>query len=189
MANLMFLLLLSIIILIIAESVSIRFIYVNELIIDFNFSLFKLTLYPSRNKRQRRKKRAGLKETIKNNFIRAASAKKSLEYLLKHSNVNIHELDFHTDYIDPANFILRVQNISTVILILITYLSLKTESIISEDTFFASSSEDNSDVKMHLDVTLKSTLFNIISAYFIFVLENKRRKGKQVRKIVRNQNE
>lgn len=190
MANLLFLLLLILItVLIIIESVSIRFVYSKELVIEFDLLIFRLILFPSSKKGQKGKKRTDVSKRIKSNFIKAASFKKAIEYLLRFSKLKIEKIDLKLSNSDPAEFVLRAKNLSTVIYVLITYLSLKTESIITEDTFFVSPYDEGHDTETHLDVTLKSRLFHIIPALFIFFTETKRKKGKQGKKIVRKQNE
>lgn len=190
MANLLFLLLLILItVLIIIESVTIRLVYTKELVIEFDFLIFTLIFFPASKKSPKRKKRTGFSKRIKRKFIKAAAFKKAIEYLLRFSELKIEEIDVQLNNNDPAEFVLRANNLSSVIFVIITYLSLKTESIITEDSLFVSRYNEGQDSKTHLDVTLKSRLFHIIPALFIFLTEIKQKKGKQVRKIVRKQNE
>ncbi len=188
MVNLLLLLLLiAISILIILMSVSVRFIYFNEPIIRFDFLLFSILFFPSSNKQIKKESKRNISKATKNKFARAASIKKALDYLLKRSIVKIEKIDLMLADTDPASFVLQEKNISALIFILITYLSLKTGNLITEDTHFISYGEN--DAKTHIDITLSSTLFHILIAIFIFSKENAKKKRKRVKKIVRKQNE
>ena len=188
MANLLLLLLLlTITVLIILMSVSVRFIYFDEPIIIFDFLLFSFLLFPSSNKRIKKEDQTNIQKTAKNKLAKASSLKKSLDYLLKRSAVKIKRIDLKLANTEPANFVLQEKNISTLIFILITYLSLKTGNLITEDTHFISYGEN--DAKTHIDITLTSTLFHILIAIFIFSKENAKKKRKRAKRIVRKQNE
>ncbi len=188
MANLLLLLLLiTISILIISMSVSVRFIYFDQPTLRFDFLLFNIMLLPSSRKRIKKGKKNNISKSTKSRLARATSLKKSLDYLLKRSNVKIEKIDLKLADTNPASFVLQEKNISTLIFILIAYLSFKSGNLITEDTHFISYGESIS--KTHIDITLTSTFFHILIAIFIFSHENAKKKRKRVKRIVREQNE
>ena len=188
MANLLFfLLIITISILIILMSVSVRFVYIDKPILRFDFLFFNLTLFPSYRKKNKRKKKINAIKSTKRRFTQAFSLKKSLDYLLKRSDVKIEKIDLILTNTDPAGFILREKNISTVIFILLAYLSLKSGNFITEGTCFTA--YEDSKAKASIDITLTSTLFHILVAILIFSHKNAKKKRKRVKKIVREQNE
>lgn len=187
MANLLLLLLLiTISILIILMSVSVRFIYFDRPTLRFDFLFFNITLLPSSRERIKNEKNNIFKSS-KNRLARAVSLKKSLDYLLKHSDVKIEKIDLKLAGTNPASFVLQEKNISTLIFIIIAYLSFKSGNLITEDTHFISYGE--SDSKTYIDVSLTSTFFHILIAIFIFSRENAKKKRKRVKRVVREQNE
>ena len=188
MANLLLLLLLiTISILIILMSVSVRFIYFDRPTLRFDFLFFNITLLPSSRERIKNEKNNNIFKSTKNRLARAVSLKKSLDYLLKHSDLKIEKIDLKLAGTVPASFVLQEKNISTLIFIIIAYLSFKSGNLITEDTHFISYGE--SDSKTYIDVSLTSTFFHILIAIFIFSRENAKKKRKRVKKIVREQNE
>ena len=182
---LLFLLLITVSILIIIASVSVRFVYYNELIIKFNFLLFSIILYP--NRRIKKRKRTNNQKKAKRRSLRISSFKKGFDYLLKRSTVRIDRIDLKLVEPDPARFVLQEKNISTLIYIFLTYLSIKANSILTEDTHFISYRQDCSNT--HIDITLTSTLFHVATALFMFLKPNSEKKRKRARKFVRKQNE
>ena len=128
-----------------------------------------------------------LKRNQKVQLIYLVSLKKSLDYLLKHSDVKIEKIDLKLAGTGPASLVLQEKNISTLIFIIIAYLSFKSGNLITSDTHFISYGE--SDSKTYIDVSLTSTFFHILIAIFIFSRENAKKKRKRVKRVVREQNE
>lgn len=184
------LILILIIVFIVIQTVTVRITYTREAIINIDFTLFSLILYPSRKKEKINAKREhSYKNKITNNFIKAAAIKKGLEYLFRRAQITVHDINIPTQSNDPAKFAVRSQNISSVILIILTYLSIKTDAIISEDNSFVYLKNSELEERPLIDLTVISTFFNTMLAFLITFFEIKKRKRRRVQKIVGNQNE
>ncbi len=168
--------------LVVIETVTVRFIYRDELIIRIDFLLVQLILYPSRN-RKRQRKRKNLLTEIRRGFSKASATKKALEYLFSRSHVTVRELDIRRKDDDPARLALASQRAYTVITIIIAYLSLKTEALVASNPPQILSESEN-EPRLTLDVSLASTLLRIISSFVIFISNAYRYKRKRGRKIV-----
>lgn len=173
--------LITIVIMVVIESVTVRFIYKSELIIRIDFLLIELILYPSR-KRKRRRNKGNIFTGIKKGFARAAATKKALEHLLSHSRITVSELNVMGKTDDPAKLALSTQRANSLISAIITYLSLKTVSVTAGYNAFDTANENFDSVT--IDVSLASTLFNVVSALAIFILNANRYKRKRGRGIV-----
>lgn len=166
--------LIMIVILVVIETVTVRFIYENELIIRIDFLLFLLILYPSRNKKRRRKRKffAG----IRKRYFVASATKRALEYLFARSSVVVHEVNIASQIDAPAKLALFSWRANYLTSIIVTLLSLKTKNVTFSDTAF------NDDKNPSLDVSLSSTLFNLLSSLVIFSINaygNKRKRGRK----------
>jgi hypothetical protein len=175
-----------IVLFLVIQAVTVRITYTDEAIINIDVNLLALTLYPSRKREGKKSKR---KTGIRSKFIKAAAIKKGLEFLFSRSRVTVHEINIPERSIDPAKIAIRSQSISSLVLIFLTYLSLKSEALVSEDNSFVYL--NNSDFKKAplIDLTLVSTLYNTIIAFLIILFEIKKRKRKEVQRYVGNKNE
>ena len=169
---------------IIVQTVSVRITYTHEVIIDIDFTLFALVLYPSRNKKQTKRNKSGYQNRIRNNFIKAHAIKRGLEFLFRRSRVTVHDINVPERSLDPAKIAVRSQNKSSLVLIFLTYLSLKSDSLVAEDDSFVYLEKSDAEKRPLIDLTLISSFFNTVIALSIILLEIKKRKRRQVRKIV-----
>ena len=170
---------------IVIQSVTVRITYANEPIIDIDFTLFALVLYPARTKNQSKHNKSKY-HRIKNNFIKAAAVKRGLEFLFKRSHITVHDINVPERSSDPAKIAVRSQSISSIILIFLTYLSLKSESLTSEDKSFVYLRKEGDHHRTYIDLSLSSTLCNVVITFLIIFLEVRKLKRRQVRKFVRN---
>ena len=179
-------LLILIVLFLVIQAVTVRITYTDEAIINIDVNLLALTLYPNRNREGKKSKR---KTGIRSKFNKAAAIKKGLEFLFSRSRVTVHEINIPERSIDPAKIAIRSQSISSLVLIFLTYLSLKSEALVSEDNSFVYL--NNSDFKKAplIDQTLVSTLYNTIIAFLIILFEIKKRKRKEVQRYVGKKNE
>ena len=186
MANLILaIIILSIFLLLIAETVTVRLTHNGETVIKFDFILFQFLLYPSRKHTKPKKRRSGLLQSFKKKLANAGAMKKAFDFFLGHSLITVHEINLPINTSDPAKFALLSQNASTLILMLLTYLSLKTETLNSEDYSFVTNELNTTT----LDVTLKTGLYTIIISALLFYIERKKIKRKQRQRFVGNKNE
>ena len=182
--------LISALLLILAESVSVRFTYKNELKIDIDYLLFNLILYPTRNRSPaKRKLKKGFVERLKSSFRRAFATRRALEFLFKHSRLTVHEINIPLSDTEPSRFILNSQNILSVISMLMAYLSLKSETLTTEDNILISTEQDRLKNLPTLELTVKTTLLTTLLSFIIFGIENRKKRGKQREKNGRNKNE
>ena len=177
MANLLLtFIILSIFLLIIAETVYVRFTYNDEAVISIDFLLFILILYPSRKKKAKRKKSIGVISKFEQLITTSMAIKRSLNYLLKHSTLTVHRIEIPLSVDDPAKIAVQSQNLSSLVTVLLTYLSIKTAAITTRDDIFISGNNTLTK-KTTLDFTLKSSLHTVIFSYLIYL-----RKKRKIRK-------
>lgn len=190
MANLILaIIILAIFLLIIAETVIVRVTYTDEVIINIDFLLSQIILYPSRNRRKSRRQHTTLLKKFKKRIIVAGATKRAVDFFLKNSILTVHEINIPIDTTDPAKFVLLSQNASTLILMILTYLSLKSETLTSEDNTFISNNTNTLYDIPALDVTLKTGLYTVIVSALLFYVESKKIRRKQRQRFVRNKNE
>ncbi len=190
MANLILpVILLSIFVLIAFISVDVRFTYHGELIIRIDLLLITVILYPARNKKAKRKKNIGFLERLNNGFIKANATKAALDFLLKKSTLTVNSINIPLETDDPARFAIYSQHGTTLILMLMSYLSLKSEAFSSEDDVFFTSSVNSVSSLPAFDVTLKTSLYVLFSTFTVYKLKSKKRKRRQDNRFVRNKNE
>jgi hypothetical protein len=147
--------------------------------------MFQFLLYPSRKHQGAKKRRSGLIQRFKNKIVYAGAMKKAFDFFLGHSLITVHEINLPINASDPAKFALLSQNASTLILMLLTYLSLKTETLNSEDYSFVTNELNTTT----FDITLKTGLYTIIISALLFYIERKKIKRKQRQRFVGNKNE
>lgn len=172
MINLLLAIIILLILLILAvQTLSFRFTYIGEAVIDIDFLLFEFILYPSR-KRTYRKRGKQKQNKYKSNFLKKfKSAKKAADYILSHSQIVVNKLSFTTKAKNPADFVLKSQNISSLVLIMLTYFYIHADSLIQNDGDITVSAANASAPPM-TDITLKTKLITPIFAFFRFTAEN-----------------
>lgn len=188
MANLILLaIILTIFCLIAFLAVSIRFIYDEELIIHIDLLFLSVILYPARNKKPKKKNTVGFIERLKIGFRRAEATKSAIDFLLKKSTVSVNSINVPLNTEDPSKLAVYSQHGTTLILMLMSYLSLKAEAFTSEnDAFFTSDTNALSNVPA-FDITIRTALHVLFSTLIIYNI--KKRKRRQENWIVRNKNE
>lgn len=161
-------LLFSITILIVASTVYLKFTYTDTLSVKIDFLLFTLLLYQKDGepKKSKAKSYSGFKQGIKKSTAR----RRTLYYLLKNSSLTVHSINIPQKNADPSTAVMLGANVSSVILILFTYLSLKTQSISLEDNYFLTPYDERFKEPI-LDFTLKTSLLVFIFASILYNLE------------------
>ncbi|MBE6644719.1 MAG: hypothetical protein E7612_04980 [Ruminococcaceae bacterium] len=184
MTNLLLLFLLfSASILILASTVYVRFTYTDKININIDFLLFTLSLYQGNENNKSKSKNTGY--GFRPKITKSLAVKRSLAYLLKNSEIRVHSIKIPQHEIEPSRLVALEGNLSTVILIFFTYLTLKTQKITLEDTYFITTS--NLPFKEPiLDFTLKTSLLVFIFSTIVYNIE--RRKKERSKKRVRNKN-
>lgn len=173
--------LITIVLMVVIETVTVRFIYKSELVIRIDFLLFELILYPSRKKR--RKKR-NIIAGIRMRFARAAATKKALDHLLSHSRITVKELNITNKTDNPAELALSSQRTYSMLGAIITYLSLKTQAITTDQSTFITNGTTEDTPPVTIDISLASTLFDVLSSLAVFILSANRYKRRRGRGIV-----
>ena len=191
MANLfIILLLISAFLLIIAETVKVKITYQDELIINIDYLLFTLTLYPNRSIVNGRKGRTkSFVERLKIGFRRSRAARRALEFLFSHSRIILHEINIPLEDRSPSRFVLTSQNILALISMLMAYLSLKSETLVSDDNVLISTEKELIKKLPTVDLTLKTRLWVTAFSIIIFGYESARKRGGRRSRNVRNKNE
>ena len=159
--------------LILIQKVSIRFLFCEKLLLEIDYSFFKLVLSDfDKGKSNRLSPRLYPK------------IKRISEFLLRKSHLSITEIKLKSRDIEPKSFILRYKNLFSLFAALSVYLSKKTEKLILNDTSLAVST--NGDEKYTLDLSLSAPLFIILIAAieFLFTMI----KNKRLTKSKRGQN-
>ena len=170
------------VIMILSQAVTVRVIYRGELVIRIEFLLFELILYPTRNKKRRPKENRKLR--IRRGISSAFAARKAIGYLFLRSRVTVRELDLaERRASNPAELAIISQNSRTLINIILAYLALKSESLVTENTPMIISDTDYKS-PLTIDVSLSSTMLGIISSFVVYSLNLHRYKRKRRRKIV-----
>ena len=187
MANLFLaLILISILILIIAASVEVRITYADSLRVSFDFLFFSLVFYD--DKKKRRKKNRDIFERLKIGVKRTRASISALEFILKNSSVTVHSVNIPLREREPSELVTARGNISSLILVIFAYLSLKAERISLEDDNFFSNSDYQS-LLPTLDLTMKTTVYIILSAVIIYFLKINSKTERSVKNNVGNENE
>ncbi len=165
--------LLLILVLLIYQQISLRITYTDEFIIELEFLVFVLCFYPSRNKKKRRSK-------IKKSFRKINSAKNALAFLLARSDIYIHEINLEVNTPSPSDSVLYTQGIYSVISFIMTYISLKARSVISDDSVFVSEKEASNYKKPTIDISVKTSLSSAILTNFVFLIEMIKKRGLKI---------
>ena len=188
MANLFLaLILISIIILVAGTSADVRFTYTDTLKITVDFLFFSLILYTDRRRNKGTKN--DIFKRIKESVKKTKARRSALDFLLKNSNLTVHSINISLLEKEPAALVNTRANISSLILIIFTYLSLKVQKFsLEKDDFFLIS--DNIQIKEPtLDFTLKTTVYILLSAIVIYLTKIKSKAERSVKNNVRNKNE
>ncbi len=171
-----FLILFLIITLLILQKISIRITYFKKTIIQLDILFFTLYFYPAQGKK--RKKLTFKDKLMITNLIRA-----TLSFLLSHSDVHIKTINFDVHLKDPINAAFYSGGISTIVSFLITYISLKANSLATDDDAFIQHPQYLTYSNPAIDITLETSFSYIISASIIFLyLIITKRGGKIVRR-------
>ncbi|MBO7304819.1 MAG: hypothetical protein J6V09_06320 [Clostridia bacterium] len=179
MANLLlFSALILVLILTAFESVTARLTYNEEVIISLDFLIFKLILYPSRKKKSRDSNNKPPRK-LKERLGRARAIRDTVDYVLSHGDVVIHELELKIREDDPARFVLKSRAEDSLLAALIVYLSLEIQSLKIEDDIFKLPRKIEVLPTPLIDFTVKTALYNAIVAYVIYTTKTKkaRRRG------------
>lgn len=176
-------LLASIFILVFSMSVSVRFIYRDELIIIFDFLIVQLLLFPfGKRAKSRKPRKTNTDKGIKHRLRDVQAKKKALDFLLRHSNVNIYSIKVRAEESDPAKLTVYNGYIDTFICTAIIYLSTKSQKFKNYDPPFSNLPIPDGE-NPTIDITLY-TSFHVIAFTFITYWKDKNRKRE--RKIVGN---
>ena len=176
----------SIFLLLAAGTVTVRLVYIDEPVIVFDFLLFQIQLFPSRKRKKRSlTKRADNENKIKKRYKNARATKKALDFLLKHSDVNIRAMKIRAEERDPAKLTVYNGYIDSIICALITYLRIKSLGFKNNNPPFSNPPLPDSE-NPSIDITLHTSLHVVA---FTFITYKKDKKRKWERKIVGNKNE
>lgn len=189
MANLFLaLILISIAILIAGASADVRFVYTDSPRVSIDFLFFTLLFYTDRERTRTHgvKRKAGFFERIKSGIRKTKARGAALDFLLRNSRVTVHSINIPIKEKEPSELVIKSANLSSLILIIFTYLSLKAEKMALEDDDFLLTSYSMPKDEPTLDFTLRTTVYIILSALVIYLLKIRERS---VKKNVRNQNE
>ncbi len=188
MANLFLaLILISIVILLAGASADLRITYTDSLNIRIDFLFFSLLFYNGKRKKQGRKR--DLFERLKISIKKTRASLSALEFILKNSRVTVHSLNIPVKDGEPSELVTRRANISSLILVIFTYLSLKAEKMtVEEDNVFSISDLPKAE-EPTLDFALKTTVYIILSALIIYLLKINSKAERSKKKNVRNENE
>ncbi len=174
------LLLVTLLVVTLIQNVSVRLTYIDEVIIDVDLLFFRLIVYPAR-RRKRRKIRDFGKNLMKN-IKRAAALKRALDYFLSKSRLTLHRLSPKIEAETPARYALQQQNVSSIINVTLTYLSIKLGTLTLDDGIFLSDTEG--DELVRFDATLDTSFSVILISFFKYL------SGLLgVMRVVRNENE
>ena len=181
MANLYLLFaIISIILLVGGASVYVRFVYTGELVVYIDFLLFTLTFSPSEKQKNKQKNRR-LGKSIKRTVLRAYAIKRAFDFLLNHSDITVHEINFPINSSEPSDFAVTSGGVSAFTLLFLAYLSSKTQKTSIEDNYFTSQATKEN-IKPTFDLSLRTTLFIVLLSFFIYLLKTKRIKERSKQK-------
>ena len=187
MANLFLtLILISIAILIAAASADVRFTYTDSPEINIDFLFFTLAFYGSREKNVRKERKSGIFQRIKDGIRKTRARGAALNFLLRNSSVTVHSINIPIKENEPSELVTKSGNLSALILVIFTYLSLKLEKMTLEDDNFLLISDFPQKEEPTLDFTLRTTVCVILSALIIYLFKINERSQK---KNVGNENE
>ena len=189
MANLFVaLILISIAILIAAASADLRFTYTDSPAISVDFLFFTLEFHGSRDKTARKGKKSGIFQRIRDG-IRKTRARGAALDLLRNSRLAVHSINLPIKESEPSELVTKSGNLSALILVIFTYLSLKVEKMTLEDDNFLLVSDGTPKEEPTIDFTLKTTVYIILTALIIYLLKINSKAERSQKKNVRNENE
>ena len=187
MANLFVaLILISIAILIAAASADVRFTYTDSPVISVDFLFFTLEFHGSRDKGARKERKSGIFQRIRDGIRKTRARGAALDFLLRNSKLTVHSVNIPIKESEPSELVTKSGNLSALILVIFTYLSLKVEKMTLEDNTFLLVSDDTTKIEPTIDFTLKTTVYIILTALIIYLLKINERSQK---KNVGNENE
>ncbi len=174
------LILFTIILVTLLQNVRVRFFIGEDTVIDFDFLLFKLILYPKHNRKRKKRNKSFGKSLVKG-IRKAAAFKRALDYLLMRSTLTVERVDISLSSESPARAALLTQNISTLFNIVLTYLHIKLGTLNTEDGIFLRDDGD-SEPRLFIGATLDTSLSVILLSYLKYLTAG-------VMRVVRNENE
>ena len=131
--------LISIVILIAGASAEVRLTYTDAFRVSFDFLFFSLVLY--NEKKKKRKKKQDIFERLRVGIKRTRASVSALEFALKNSSITVHSINIPLKEREPSELVTARGNISSLVLVIFTYLSLKAERISLEDEDLFSNSD------------------------------------------------
>lgn len=178
--------LIAVFLLIMAGTVTMRFIYQDEPIIIFDFLLLQFQLFPSRKKaRGNTSAKKERKKKAKSKYRNLFAIKRALDFLLIHSDLKIKALVIRSETKDPARLPIYNGYIDSLVGAFIAYLLIKSPHLITTTPVFSNFSHP--DVQNPtIDISLHTPLHVIA---FTFIIYSRDKKRKRERKIVGNKNE
>jgi hypothetical protein len=167
----------SVLILTVSQLLTVRFTYESEFIIDIDFFIFRLLLYPSRNNKKEEKTKRK-KQKLKDKYRNFIATKRGIEYLAQNSGITIHKVTVNYINDNPAKFAIGSQNRYSIYLTFLAYLFVKTGKLSLAEGLYSQKSDKSDSSKLSFDATVETTFLTALTAVLIFLREKKYRKRK-----------
>ncbi len=153
--------------LILIQKISIRFLFKDKLSTEIDYSFFTLILTNSEDKKDFKKIKPKLFPKIK----------RTLEYLLRNSEITVSEIKIKAPDSEPKSFILRYKNLFSLFAAITVYLSKKTKKLSLNDSSIEVFSDASEKRRHSFDISIKAPLYVTLTAAAMFLLitfENKK---------------
>ena len=171
MANLFLaLILITVIILIVGATADVRFTYTDSLAVTIDFLFFTLILR-SNKKGTNGNGKSTFIEKAKKNLRKTKAKKAALASLLKNSALTVHDINIPIKNKEPSQIATDSANISSLILIIFTYLSMKAHKISIQDESFLLLSDSRDKNIPTLDFTVRTTVYSILCSSLIYFVK------------------
>ena len=181
MANLLVaLILITVIILFIGATADVRFTYTDSLTVNIDFLFFTLILSNRKDKTRRSgEEKSPFFQKIKESLQKTKAKRDALAFLLKNSAITVHDINIPLKNKEPSKTSTDSANISALILLIFTYLSLKVQSLTLQDESFFLLSESKDEKIPTLDFTVRTTVYGILYSSLIYFMKGLRKCRKQ----------
>ncbi len=156
------------------QSISIRILYLDELIFEFYIIFFVFRIRPSRkNKKKKRKLGHYLKSII--------PLKKSLEFMLSGANITVYHIDVKLNTENPSFTVIQSQTIFSFISFILAYITMKAKTITYQNSdFYSSKNLIDDKFAPTIDISLDTSFSVFFLTGIIFLFEIIKKRGKKL---------
>lgn len=157
-----------IILLLMLQKLSLRFIYNGEFSIEADYSFFTLVI--KKDKKSRTNANLGLNSIL--------PIKRAFDFIIERSEIEVSSLKLASRKLPPHKFSVRYKNVFSILSVISAYLARKAKKLSLKDNAVILISDDDKEQDYDIDLSVKAPLYIAIAGAAMFFLISKESKRK-----------